>query len=81
VKVLCTECETVLVGRRRSGAVNWNAVTKEVRDHEREYHEEYSEELRYELRQARERLDAGESSVEAGRYQIGQLAHPSATGE
>lgn len=72
IKVRCTSCETIVVGRRRGG-VNWNAVTKELRDHERERHGEYSTELRDDMRRAHERLDAGEALVEAGRYQLGSL--------
>jgi hypothetical protein len=77
VRVRCTSCDDIVVGRR-SAALNWHAVTKQVRDHERDRHGGYSEELRDDLRRAHDRLNAGEKLVEAGRYEIGGAGSPEA---
>lgn len=69
VRARCTTCDEVVVGKRRS-ASNWNAVTKELRDHERERHGGYSGEARDALRAALDRVRAGEEAVAAGRYVI-----------
>lgn len=72
VRVRCATCDEVVVGRRRAGALNWNAVTKELRDHERERHGGYSVEARDALRDALGVVRAGEHEVTAGRYVISQ---------
>ncbi|MGQ0823742.1 MAG: hypothetical protein ACT4OX_01715 [Actinomycetota bacterium] len=72
VRARCSSCDDIIVGRRREGALNWNALTKSIRDHERDHHGGYSEDLRDDLRRARGRLDAGDSPVEAGRYELRQ---------
>lgn len=71
-KARCVECDDLLVGRRQP-ALNWNAITKVIRDHERDRHGGYSEELRDELSQGLRRLREGDAIVTAGRYKIGVL--------
>jgi hypothetical protein len=72
IRVTCRTCETVVVGHRHGGALNWNAVTKTLRDHEREKHDGYSAEIRDELRRALDRIRAGDEDVVAARYVLHQ---------
>ena len=73
VRVTCTTCDEIVVGRRGDGALSWIHLLKELRDHEREQHEEFTERLRDNLRRAHERLDAGDTFLEAGRYELRQF--------
>lgn len=72
VRVTCTTCDDIVVGRRGEGALSWTHLLKELRDHESEQHDEFTERLREELRRVRERLDAGDALLEAGRYELRQ---------
>lgn len=69
VRVRCTTCDDVVVGRRQ-GAANWSNVVGVLRNHEHDRHGGYGAELRDSLARSRRRLDQGEDDVEAGRYQL-----------
>lgn len=71
-KALCTECDDLLVGRRQP-ALNWNSITLVIRDHERLVHGGYSDQLRDALSAGLRALRSGDSTITAGRYQIGEL--------
>jgi hypothetical protein len=74
VRVACATCNDVVVGRRPTGASNWNGVMKRLRAHERDRHGGYKSETRDDLGRAREDLlVSDEETVEAGRYLFTQL--------
>ena len=71
-KAICLECDDLLVGRRQP-ALNWNAITKVIRDHSRDCHGGHTDEIRDQMSQALRDLRTGKEVVTAGRYRIGQL--------
>lgn len=71
VTVRCLDCDRLVVGNRQP-AVNWNAITKAVRDHQRDQHGGHSTDLRDQLSEALRALRSGASSVTAGHYEIRQ---------